>query len=134
MTDDNQVIGLLGIWQFKKFNFIEHFAVREDLRGQGLGSQMIQDYAKSDAKPIVLETERPKTKIAKRRIGFWQRNGFILNEYDYIQPPYSPEKYPVPMFLMSKPHPLTPEEFESYRTSIHTAVYERKSPLVKIKI
>ena len=51
-------------------------------------------------RPIVLEVERPVEEMAKRRISFYQRQGFTLWEKDYCQPPYKPGDDFLPMYLM----------------------------------
>ncbi len=82
---------------------------------------------------VVLETERPEgSSIAERRIGFWQRTGFALNNYNYIQPPYGSSKSSVPLFLMTYPKKLSVEEFEKVRKNIHIIIYGLKKPLTKI--
>lgn len=124
-------IGLLGVWQFSEFDFIEHFAISKSLRNNNLGSEAIKEYSKRITKTLILETERPDTnQMTERRIQFWQRNGFKLNSYDYIQPPYSSKKSPLPMYLMSNPTQLSEGEFESVRANIHKVVYNLKSPLL----
>ena len=124
------VQGLLAAWTFDDVAFIEHFAVREDLRGKGIGTQILHQYLKHEKKSVVLETERPTTAVAKRRIAFYKRLGFKLNQHDYLQPAYSPEKNPVPMFLMSYPQTISTARFMNVRRTLHTRVYQRAEPLI----
>lgn len=37
VKQDNEIHGLLGVWEFDTFIFIEHFAVDASLRGNGIG-------------------------------------------------------------------------------------------------
>ncbi|MBR7146301.1 MAG: GNAT family N-acetyltransferase, partial [Oscillospiraceae bacterium] len=52
------------------------FAVREDCRGSGIGSELLDELIGTLPHPICLEVEPPETEIAKRRIAFYERNGF----------------------------------------------------------
>lgn len=123
--DNSDLIGFIAIWNFSQFNFIEHFAVKEELRNKGLGRKLIEEYKKRSDKFLVLETERPEAgDMAKRRISFWGRNKFILNIYDYIQPSYGLGKSPVPLFLMTYPKHIDIKLFRIFRDLIHKKVYK----------
>ena len=50
--------------------------------------------------PIILEAEPPTDNIAIRRIGFYERNGFMLYGYDYYQPPYAADRQGIALRLM----------------------------------
>ena len=122
--------GIIAAWNFNKFSFIEHIAVKEELRNKGLGSKMIKEFQNESKKMIILETEWPSAgEMANRRIGFWKRNGFKLNEYDYIQPAYGKDKSPVPLCIMSLPNFLKITEFRNIRNAIHKKVYDLKIPI-----
>jgi N-acetylglutamate synthase-like GNAT family acetyltransferase len=124
IEENKKIIGLIAVWNLGNYLFVEHFAVREDLRNNGLGSKIIKKYLKNSDCPIVLETELPEAgDMAKRRIGFWRRCGFTLNEYKYLQPAYSPDKSPVPLFLMTYPRAISQTEFTKIRKNIYLEVY-----------
>lgn len=90
-------VGLLTAWDFGGYNYIEHFAIAPEHRGHGVGAQALA--ALSGA--IILEVEPPEDgELAQRRIEFYRRNGFQLLDYDYIQPPYTPDGTPLPLKLM----------------------------------
>ncbi len=90
----------------------------------------MSSFIASANKKIVLETERPETDIARRRIRFYERLGFKLNRHNYTQPAYSPEKKPVPMFIMSHPKEITEQEFSAIREKLHKTVYGLEKPLI----
>ena len=130
--EKGRLVGILTSWRLERFIFIEHFAVSENLRGQGLGTRLMKGYIKLNRSNIVLEAERLKTEISKRRIGFYKRLGFKLNKYDYIQPSYGKGRKPVPMFLMSYPNPISRKEFLEVRKELHKTIYGLEKPLLKI--
>ena len=86
--ENDRVIAFIASWEFENFNFIEHFAVDNSYRGNGIGSKILKQYLnKYKNKPVFLEVEYPEDNYSKRRIEFYKRLGFSLNDYEYVQPP-----------------------------------------------
>ena len=51
---------------------------------------------------VLIEVEKPTDDESRRRISFYEKNGFRLREdINYVQPPYSPEQSGVEMLLMT---------------------------------
>lgn len=89
--------GLLTAWEFDGYTYVEHFAVYPDKRGNGVGATALAALSG----PVILEVEPPESgEMARRRIAFYERNGFRLADCDYMQPAYSPEFSAIPMKLM----------------------------------
>lgn len=120
------LLAFLAIWDFGNFAFIEHFAVRPEYRNSGLGSRLLQELALLLKKPLCLEAELPENDLAKRRIAFYQRNGFSHNPYPYQQPALGPDRSPVPLCIMTCPAPITQQEFISLRDTLYQKVYTVK--------
>jgi len=116
--------GFLAVWEFESFIYIEHFAVDPALRNSGTGSAMLQELVKQYQKPICLEVELPEDELTRRRIGFYERNGFVFNEYPYIQPPISKGKSPVPLRIMTYKSEITREEFQKMKEILYRRVYK----------
>ena len=116
--------GFLAVWEFESFIYIEHFAVDPALRNSGTGSAMLQELVKQYQKPICLEVELPEDELTRRRIGFYERNGFVFNEYPYIQPPISKGKSPVPLRIMTYGCAITREKFEEMKEVLYRRVYK----------
>lgn len=114
----------IAAWEFDEFVFIEHFAVRADSRNTGLGSEMLSAFFEKQDKTVCLEVELPLTDIAKRRIGFYERNGLFLNEYDYFQPPISKGKSIVPLMIMTSKSQVDEITFERIRNILYKEVYK----------
>ena len=64
----------------------------------------------------ILEIDPPEDEISRRRRGFYERNGFVYNEYDYIHPSYLRPPQPHRLMVMSYPEAISPAEFEAFRT------------------
>ena len=116
--------GFLAVWEFESFIYIEHFAVDPALRNSGTGSAMLRELVKQYQKPICLEVELPEDELTRRRIGFYERNGFVFNEYPYIQPPISKGKSPVPLRIMTYRSEITREEFQKMKEILYRRVYK----------
>lgn len=123
-NSNNQLIALMAVWEFPSFRFIEHIAVDPTTRGSGIGGKIMTAYIEESPKPILLEVEYPDTDIAQRRIGFYERLGFRLNPFDYVQPPLQKGETYLPLKIMSYPQILTEEEFALQKEVLYTNVYK----------
>lgn len=124
-TQNGKIAGFMNYWQLTDFVYLEHFATARELRGQGLGSALMDVLRETVKHPIILEVEPPElSETAIRRIGFYNRLGFHLNEYEYYQPPYHEGEPPVPLMIMSSPAPLLKDEFNKVKMSLYREAYE----------
>lgn len=113
----------IATWEFDDFIFIEHFAVDSARRNAGVGSKMLTEFFEMQEKTVCLEVELPDTELAKRRIGFYERNGFFLNEYEYFQPPISKGKKIVPLMIMTSKGKADEDTFKKIRNILYKEVY-----------
>jgi ribosomal protein S18 acetylase RimI-like enzyme len=100
IANSPKLLGLLTTWHFEEFIYIEHFAIDPTLRSQGYGSEALKAFIHEHGKPIVLEAEPPTDALSIRRIKFYERCGFTLHDYPYMQPAYTKESHPVELRLM----------------------------------
>ena len=98
-------VGFISVWDLGTCFYIEHFVIYEEYRNSGLWAKALE-IINNKLKNVILEADLPNTNIAKRRLGFYQRNGYKINDVDYVQPAYSKDKNPVPMHLLSYPEKL----------------------------
>ncbi len=124
ITEKKKFIGFLIEWKLPEFYFIEHFAVREDLRGKGYGSEIIKFFIEN--KKVILETEPSANgETAQKKIAFYEKLGFKMNIYKYIQPAYEKHKNPVEYVLMSYPEYINNKvKFMVVEEQLHEMVYE----------
>lgn len=94
--DDDALVGFYIVYPGTKVNWFWYFAVKEELRGQGIGQQiltlLIQKY---EGKTCVLDMESPyqnpcpNPEQRRRRQHFYLRNGFrntnLFKSYDDIE-------------------------------------------------
>ena len=113
-------IGYLIGWQLSHFIFIEHFEIFQEFRGKNYGSEILRDLYLKYSK-IILESEPEHwEENAKRRIQFYQKNGFSILIENYLQPPYENEKNPVQLWLLGN---FQPENLDRIQEEIYDIVY-----------
>lgn len=122
-NQNSEIKGFISVYHLDDFTFVEHFAVNPKYRNLGLGHDILSNLTARFGK-LLLEVELPKTEQAKRRIGFYERNGFYLNDYPYIQPPISKGTNPVPLLLMTTGAALNTEEFYKAKSMLYKHVYK----------
>lgn len=118
-----QVKAFASVWQLEAWFYVEHFAVDPACRNEGLGAAMLQELCACLPGRIYLEVERPDCELARRRIGFYQRNGFFLNEYPYIQPPISTGRSAIPLLIMTTGGVISEKTFQQLRQLLYRHVY-----------
>jgi len=122
--EDENITAFIANWEFDNFSFIEHFAVDRKMRGNGMGTSMLKDYLKRCNKPIFLEVELPKNDISIRRIEFYKRLGFHLNNFEYLQPPLQKQHDFLPLKVMSYPQSVDEQEFINFKNKVYEKVYK----------
>ncbi len=122
---DDEPIGILSYWEFPEFTYIEHFAIAEELRNQGLGKAVFLNFMSQQTNQVVLEVEPSHDEMSDHRIEFYASMGFVQNPQPYSQPSYYGDDTRIPMIIMSK-LPLDDDEFNEVRQQIYSSVYNVK--------
>ncbi len=123
--DEDIIKAFIAVWEFDSFAFIEHFAVDQKYRNMGLGSKILREIVGLVNKTVCLEVEPPHNELASRRILFYKRNNFFLNEYPYIQPAISKGRNPIPLFIMTFGRAIDENEFRIIKKDLYTKVYKQ---------
>ena len=118
--ENGERVGFVALWILDGFVFLEHFVTYEKYRNKGIGG-LVLDLLKKEYPEIVLEAEHPENEISRRRIGFYRRSGFLVNDYPYIQPPYRKGESGVPLLLLSYPSIL--DNAEAVVKELQSTVY-----------
>ncbi len=126
LEEGDRVQGFLMLWNLEGLMFLENFAVDPGLRGRGIGAGMLEYVWERWKKPMLLEVEPPEGEMQRRRIGFYERNGFCLNPYPYQMPCLHGDGPAVPLLLMSRPAPLTDQEARQAAERLYREVYAGK--------
>ncbi len=124
IEDNEYLAGVITLWVFSDFVFVENFAVDESLRNKGIGARLLKEVVeKHKDKRIVLEVEPPENDLQKRRIIFYERNGFTLSPFRYIQPALRESCEDVQLQIMHTGDILKKDEFMDIRSDIFSTVY-----------
>ena len=121
--DEDTPVGFITYWDFGKFCYAEHFAIDPARRNGGYGKQVLDLLCRQLQRPIVLEVEMPEEEMARRRIGFYQRQGFTLWQQPYRQPPYKHGDPYLPMRLMVYGDLDSEKAFDAIKQRIYREVY-----------
>lgn len=79
---DGRFVGLTIVYPRKDFDWFWYFAVEEELRGRGLGQEILSGLlGKLGGRTLILDMESPEQECEnaeqrRRRHGFYLRNGF----------------------------------------------------------
>ncbi len=119
-------IGFIHWWDFDKVRFIEYLATTPDIRGKGLGSQIITQFQKKDNRSVLLEVDLPTDDISIRRIKLYEGLGFIFNKHNYQQPALQVNTQPVDLRLMSYPMCLSETDIKDFIKECHPVLYTLK--------
>lgn len=116
--------GVIAMWDFDDFIYIEHFAINPKFRNGGFGGKKLDEIINSVGKPVVLEVEVPEDELAKRRVEFYERHGFFYNDFPYLQPPMRAGQGMLPLRFMTFPEKISEDIYKRYKNLIHKVVYE----------
>ncbi len=118
-----EVIALISIWKLDEIRYIEHLAIKKELRGQGIGGELLQFAFQHENAPFVLEVELPDNETAIKRIQFYEKQGMFYNEYEYLQPPLQKGHGMLPLRLMTYPQKIDEKTYQIYKNMLHERVY-----------
>lgn len=85
--ENEKLIGILLYWEWENYRYIEHFAISPELRGRNYGTKLLKDFC-SCSQTVILEIDPPIDEVSVNRLRFYERLGFVMNEYPHIHPPY----------------------------------------------
>lgn len=120
---EGEILGIAAVWQLGNWLFLEHLAVAPEHRNRGIGAELLRFLGKDRC---CLEVEPPETELTCRRVDFYQRNGFFLNPYPYVQPSLGAGRNPVPLQIMTSGGTIEAEEFETLRGLLYARVYGQR--------
>lgn len=121
---DEEFIGFIAWWQFDGLKFIEHFATLDLHRGKGYGKSILLDFIAESPDNILLEVEPPTTEMNQRRIGFYERLGFILNLHPYQQLPLRKQGELVDLLVMTIPNAISEDDLKKFKRDFKKKCYD----------
>lgn len=122
---DKEAIGFVIGWQIGDWYYVEHLAIDPAQRGKKYGERVMETVLEAGRGKVILEVERVHDTNSQRRIGFYERLGYTIVNYDYVQPPYRKGDEVLPLLLMSRPAITDATEAGIIANQIKFMVYER---------
>lgn len=106
-------MGFIGAWQFDELFYIEHLAICESQRGIGYGSKILVAFCQQH-KQVILEIDPVVDDVSKKRLYFYQHNGFYSNNMVHYHPSYHNEMLPHGLTVLSYPEKLTDKNYQIF--------------------
>ncbi len=125
LIDKNQFIGFILWWDFDTCKYIEHFATSIEYRNRGLGKLILTKFIAGNDTDILLEVELPVSSMNKRRIQFYERIGFKLNQHYYEIPPVIKDASPLQLLLMSYPDFVSSKVVSHFIENYHPVIFKK---------
>lgn len=120
---EQEFLGIISVWLFDDFAYVEHFAIKAQNRGKGWGSSVIKSLRNRITCPIVIEVEPPADNVSRKRISFYERNGFHISNKKYLQPPYASGLKFIELKIMSTDAQFLSEKFSYIVDTLYRLVY-----------
>lgn len=112
-VEEEKLIGIVFFWDFNKYRYIEHLAVTSDFRGKGYGSKILSKIC-SEEKRTILEIDPPIDEKSIKRLEFYKKAGFLINDYEHVHPPYRSDYRGHELLVLSYKKELTDEDYEVF--------------------
>jgi len=126
LIDKNQFMGFILWWDFETHRYIDHFATAVEQRNKGIGKFILSNFIVSNDKPVILEVELPTSSINERRIKFYERVGFKLNQHHYEIPPLKADQSPLQLLLMSYPNIISEKDVDQFVKKYHPVIFKNE--------
>ncbi|MDE6804965.1 MAG: GNAT family N-acetyltransferase [Muribaculaceae bacterium] len=119
--DDDKFVGLMLCWEIVDFIYVEHFCIFPELRNNNYGRCSLELLCRK-GKTVILEIDPPIDGISERRKGFYERAGFVENNYNHTHPPYHTRNTGHELVVMSYPEKLSEAEYSSFNKYLSETV------------
>ncbi len=103
VKDNGIVVGLLYTWRTDTFIYVEHLAILESERGKNYGTKLLEQLIATASLPIILEIDPPVDAVSIRRRGFYEKLGFVMNDFLHIHPAFTKESGEYELKVLSIP-------------------------------
>lgn len=111
--ENDIVLSIVFYWKISTYTFLEHFAVNSKIRGKSYGSKILERFIE-DNENIVLEIEEINDEISKKRLKFYEKFNFVLNEHEHYQIPFRNGEEELKLLLMTYKRSLYEDEYKDF--------------------
>lgn len=125
--DKNEVVGFIGYWIFPDYAYIEHYAMAEEMRGQGYGTLILRDFLlRMKGKIVVLEIDPVVDEVSTRRLHFYQKLGFRESPFRHQCPSYQPDAVEGELWVLTYPVTVDCDFYDMFYRDLHRVVMARE--------
>ena len=107
---DEKFIGILFYWVFCEYAFVEHFALDVYCQGKSYGTKILNEFL-DKYENVVLEIEPIVDEKTEKRLRFYERLGFIVNEINHFQVPFRTGDEKLKLLFLSSKKEITQQEY-----------------------
>ncbi|ELC8442467.1 GNAT family N-acetyltransferase [Clostridium perfringens] len=111
--DGDKMVGILLYWDMNGYKYIEHFAIDSSLRGKNYGSRVLKEFCKNN-KNVILEIDPPIDEISIKRLNFYSKLGFKLQDFNHIHPSYRKECKSHSLKIMTFNENISKEDYDNF--------------------
>ncbi|MDR2968879.1 MAG: GNAT family N-acetyltransferase [Tannerellaceae bacterium] len=127
LVEGGRFLAFIAYWDFDEYIYIEHLAVAPACRNENTGSRALRKMIDEKQKMILLEIDPFTTDIARKRFRFYERLGFVMNNYAHRHPPYDKNFPPHELILLSSGRPVNEVLFQTFRKDLSGIVMDGES-------
>lgn len=121
--EGGKILLFASYFLFGGYFYLEHFAVDESLRGQGVGARAMRELmARYPDKRLALEVDPNPADGGGRRIAFYERLGLVVNPKGIERVSFVKNEPPVFLKIMSAGRALTNREFARLENDVHNII------------
>lgn len=110
-VEDEVVLAILFYWQIDSYTYLEHFAVNTILRGRSYGSKILEEFI-SNNQNIILEIEPIIDEITQKRLAFYERFDFKVNNHTHFQVPFRKNAQELQLIFLSHKKALPDDKYK----------------------
>ncbi len=123
ICENDELIGILFYWKYDKYIYIEHLAISQNLRGKNYGSRLLNEFCKNN-KNTILEIDIPADDVSIKRLNFYSKLGFKMQNFEHIHPPYRKGYEGHTLKVMSFNKDLSDEEYHMFNKFLNETVMQ----------
>lgn len=120
---ENELIGFLLWWDLEEVRYVDHFATVKKQRNKGYGKLILEKFMNDREKPVLLEVELPESSLNERRIKFYERIGFKLNQHHYQLPIFNEGEPALQFLVMTYPELISVNDVKQFVKTCHPIIF-----------
>lgn len=131
--DGDKMVGILLYWDMNGYKYIEHFAIDSSLRGKNYGSRVLKEFCTNN-KNVILEIDPPIDEISIKRLNFYSKLGFKLQDFNHIHPSYRKECKSHSLKIMTFNENISKEDYDNFNNLLKKNIMKYSEVKDRLKV